>query len=158
MWSCSPVNMFSSRRWGRREAADARDGFPDHRSCQRLGLLPGTAGGIPRGALQAQRGAARLGAFLHRSGLDITRLNPHLFTDPRSAGEDQRRCGRARARGARLPEQPGPGGGHRRLCGEAEQLALRLHRQQPCRPEDCASGEEPLDPERFSPKLLIECL
>lgn len=47
---------FLCHRWGRWEAADARDGFPDRRSGQRLGLLPGAAGGIPRGALQAQRG------------------------------------------------------------------------------------------------------
>lgn len=46
-------------RRSRGEAADARHGFPDPRSRQLLGFLPGAAGGIPRGGLQAQPGNRR---------------------------------------------------------------------------------------------------
>lgn len=51
-----PCLLLCHRR-GRWEAADAWDGIPDHRSRQLLGFLPGAAGGVPGGALQAQPGA-----------------------------------------------------------------------------------------------------
>ncbi|CAF98921.1 unnamed protein product [Tetraodon nigroviridis] len=113
------LHLHLHNRRGGGEAADARHRLPDHRSRQRPGLLPGAAGGVPRGALQAQ------------------------------PGEDQHGRGHSRPHEARLPGPPGPGRGRRRPGGAEEQLAQRLHRQLPRRPEDCASGEEPLDPKTF---------
>lgn len=79
-------------------------------------------------------------------------LNLRLST---SAGEDQHWRRHARTHDARLPEQPGPGGGRRHPGGSTEELALRLHRQQPGRSQDCTSGGEPLESESSS-NLVIK--
>lgn len=74
------------------------------------------------------------------------------------AGEDRCRRGHSWAPDARLPEPPGPGGGRGHPGGKTEQLAHRLRHQLPCRSEDCASAEEPLDPESFSSNLVLKCV